>query len=89
MVYEAAIPERIATSILQDVFSLEQEYANELYISGSQPIIFGGITPERRDYIFAQIQPQQPSYQPSYSYQPQYRPQLYGPTPPTTYSTLY
>jgi hypothetical protein len=41
MVYEAAIPERIATSILQDVFSLEQEYANELYISGSQPIIFG------------------------------------------------
>jgi hypothetical protein len=82
MVYEAAIPERIATSILQDVFSLEQEYANELYMSGNQPIIFGGITPERREYFFAQYpQPQQP-YQPSYTYQPQYRPQPYGPTPP-------
>jgi hypothetical protein len=85
MVYEAAIPERIATSILQDVFSLEQEYANELLMAGSQPIIFGGITPERREFLTQfQTTYQQPqlSYQPSYTYQPQYRPQPYGPTPP-------
>jgi hypothetical protein len=59
IVYEAAIPERIATSILQDVFSLEQEYANESYISGSQPIIFENNMKEENNTI-----QQYPSYKP-------------------------